>query len=121
MKRAVKDDPKKLHFDRGPEFPGIFPDPVNTDIDFPYNGLPGFGKGEGDNIRIEVVTKEFTVDFQQPVIGNKNVLEFGQFFSFFLKEGGKGALDPPAIPQANSLFKMKPNSRGDCHNFIAPR
>ncbi len=85
MECAVKNDPKELFFDRGPKYPGIFPYPVNTDIDFPYNGLPGFGKGEGDNIRIEVVTKEFTVDFQQSVVGHKNILKFGQFFSFFLK------------------------------------
>lgn len=121
MKRTVKDDPQELHFDRAPEFPGIFPDPVDADINLPDDRLPGFGKGEADNIGIKIMLQELPVNFQQPVVGNKNILEFGQGLSLLLEQGNKGGFDPPAVPQANSLFKMKPDSRRDCHNFTAPR
>ena len=117
----MKNDPKELFLDRTSKFPGIFPDPVDADINFPAGWLPGFGKGEGDNIGIKIVLEELPVDFQQTVIGNKNILEFSQFLSFLLKQGGNGCFDPSTVPQTNSLFKMKPDSRGDCHNFTGPR
>ena len=117
----MKDNPKKLRFEGGPEFQGIIPDPVDADINLPLDWLPGFGKREGDNIGIEVVMKEFTIDFQEPAIGDKNILKLSQSLSLFLKQGDEGCPDSPAVPQTNSLFKMKPDSRRDCHNFTAPR
>jgi len=121
MKCAVKDDPKKLHFDRGPEFPGISPNPVDADIDLRNDRLSGSGQRESDYIGIEVMLKKLAVDFQEPVIGHKNISQLGQPFPFLLKQGDERCLDPPAVPQAYFLFKMKPDSRGDCHNFTAPR
>ncbi len=117
----MKNDPKELFFDRGPKYSGIFPYPVDADIDLPDHGMTGLGKGKCNNIGIKIVLKEFAVDFQQSVVGHKNILKFGQFLPFFLKKGDDGCPDPSTIPQGNFLQKMKPDSRRDCHNFTAPR
>jgi hypothetical protein len=42
MECTVKNDPKELRFDRGSEYPGIFPYPVDADIDLPDDGVTGF-------------------------------------------------------------------------------
>jgi hypothetical protein len=59
---------------------GIFPYPVDADIDFPAYWLIWLGKGEGNNIGVKVMLEKLAVYFEQSIIGAENILEISQFF-----------------------------------------
>jgi hypothetical protein len=73
MERAVKDDPVQFLLDGTPELPRIIPDPVDTDVYFPTDGLARTGQRKRDNIRIKVMVKKLPVDFQQALVGTKDI------------------------------------------------
>ena len=60
----MEDDPMEFVLDGNFVYPGIFPDPIGTDIDFPFNGLFRVGQVKTDDIGIVIVTKESLVDVE---------------------------------------------------------
>ena len=69
----MKNDPVQFLLDGTPEFLRIIPDPVDADVYFPTDGLARIRQREGDNIRVKVMLKELPVDFQQALVGTKNI------------------------------------------------
>ena len=117
----MENDPEDLGFDRAAIVVCIFPDTIDTDIYFCCYGLAGFGKGEGNNIGKVVMPKELAVYFEQALIRDENILQLGEVGFLPFKKGGERLFDFLTAPQANFLQKMKPDGRGDCHNFTGPR
>jgi hypothetical protein len=99
MKGAVKDDPVQFLLDGTPEFLCIIPDPVDTDVYFPTDGLARIGQREGDDIRIKVMLKELPVDFQQALVGTEDIVQFSQVFLFLSEERDKKLFKPGSFLQ----------------------
>ena len=83
----MEDNPVQFLSDRTPECRRILPYPVNTDIDFPADGLTGIRQREGDNIRIKVVLKELPVNFQQILVGTEDIVQLCEGFLFPPEKG----------------------------------
>ena len=99
MKGAVEDDPVQFLLEGTLECRGILPDPVDTDVYFPTDGLARIRQREGDNIRIKVVLKELPVDFQQALVGTEDIVQFSQGFLFLSEERDKKLFKPGSFLQ----------------------
>ncbi len=72
---------------------GVFPHPVEADIDFRDDGIGVEGKG--DDVRVVIMAQMGLVDFEEKRIGTKNIVNAGQLIPFRFN----GRCDPmgPAV------------------------
>lgn len=90
--------------------------PVGTDIDFcSYAGFSLFGQIECDDIGIEIVVQKVAVNFEQPFIGTKNIIEGFETFSFLFKNRLDKIFKLGAVPERNIFLKIKMNGHS---NFL---
>ena len=103
----MEDHPVQFLRKRTPECRRIIPNPVDTDIDFPADGLTRIRQREGDNIRIKVVLKELPVNFQQILVGTEDIVQLCEGFLFPPEKRDNKLLQACPLLQGNGLKNMK--------------
>ena len=95
----MEDHPMQLLLYGTAKFPGILPNPINTNINFRRYRMTGIGKIKGDDIGVVVVLQVGFVDFQQGLVGTKDIFHCCKGLPFLPEQGGKEQLQPPALGQ----------------------
>lgn len=76
----------KLGLKRNPQFFGVFPDPINANINFCLSCQLSC-KIKCDDICIKIMAEVLPVYFKKPFIGNKNEIDVRNLFLFFFENG----------------------------------
>ena len=110
----MKDNPVKFLPKGLVEVLCIVADAVDADIDLPYNGLAGPGQVEGNNIGIIVMLQVGLVDFQQGLIGTKDIIHCNKRLLFLAEKGSdKGFQSATLLKGETAIREMEVNAGGN--------
>lgn len=104
MKGAMKDYAEQFPLKTFAHHPGIFPDPVNADIDLAFYGFAGNGQFKSDDIGKVIVLQVLPVDFQEPPIGAKNIVKRCKQMLLLPKQGLNKSLESGPLPERDRQF-----------------
>lgn len=108
----MEDNPVEFPAKRLVKVLSVVPYPVDADIDLPCHRLAGFGHIKGDDVRIIIVLQVGLIDFQQGLVGTKDIIHCSKGLAFLAKKGSDKCFQPAAFLEGETGIRKVESDAG---------